>query len=157
MHTTSRLVSHGGRVLLRGPKARVGVREQATAETPDRVSPHGPGSALSAELRVLAHAVGFEPTTSRVTDEVTAIFTTDRVRKQLAGNGRCCCCPEGQLTELRHCCRRESNHATSEPQCGWRSPDVTGIFTTAFTLADERSAGEQARLYCPCGLHMLSR
>src|SRR5215831_15555748 len=54
------------------------------------------------------------------------------------------------VTELRHSCRRDLNHATSEPQSGRRSTEVTGIFTTAMPKRiaalrqSKRHAGEQA-------------
>jgi len=57
---------------------------------------------------------GFEPATSRFADEVTAIFTTDR---ELVGGERATLLPlRRAMTELRHFCRRDLNHATSEPQ-----------------------------------------
>jgi hypothetical protein len=54
------------------------IREQAIAETPARRSPRGLGSALPLSYRRMERRAGFEPATSRFTDDVTAIFTTDR-------------------------------------------------------------------------------
>jgi len=91
---------------------------------------------------------GFEPATSRFADEVTAIFTTDRVT---VGGDQAMLLPlRRAVTELRHSCRRDLNHATSEPQSGRCSTEVTGIFTTAMPKRiaaprqSKRHAGEQA-------------
>jgi hypothetical protein len=92
---------------------------------------------------------GFEPATSRFADEVTAIFTTDR---ELVGGERAKLLPlRRAMTELRHFCRRDLNHATSEPQKrAALLPEVTDIFTTALPMHIaahrqlQRHAGEQA-------------
>jgi len=49
-----------------------------------------------------------------VYSEVTAIFTTDR--EQVGGEQATLLPLRRALTELRHFCRRDLNHATSEPQ-----------------------------------------
>jgi len=87
---------------------------------------------------------GFEPATSRVADEVTAIFTTDR--ETVGGEQATLLLLRRALTELRHFCRRDLNHATSEPQKRTALlPEVTDVFTTAWPNALVRLAIEKAR------------
>jgi len=66
------------------------IRERAIAETPARTG------------REVVYS------------EVTAIFTTDR--EQVGGEQATLLPLRRALTELRHFCRRDLNHATSEPQ-----------------------------------------
>ena len=54
------------------------IREQAIAETPAHSLPCRPGSALPLSYRRIRRRAGFEPATSRGSNDVTAIFTTDR-------------------------------------------------------------------------------
>jgi hypothetical protein len=95
------------------------IREQAIAETPACSLPCGPGSALPLSYRRIRRRAGLEPATSRVSDEVTAIFTTDR--DGVGGEQAMLSLPGKGTTELRHCCRRASNHATSGRANGRRS------------------------------------
>ena len=70
------------------------IREQAMLRPQPAGHPTGRVALWPLSYRRMERRTGIEPATSRLTDEVTAIFTTDR-GKNLAGNRRCCCCPEG--------------------------------------------------------------
>jgi hypothetical protein len=124
------------------------IREQAIAETPAAVA-CGPGSALPLSYRRMERRAGFEPATPRLSDEVTAIFTTDRER--VGGAVDAVAAPKSN-TELRHYCRRDSKPATSEPPKRTALyHEVTGIFTTAMPRHNvaprqsEKHAGEQSK------------
>lgn len=56
------------------------IREQAIAETPTCVSPTGREVLYQLSYRRMERLTGLEPATSRLSDDVTAIFTTDRER-----------------------------------------------------------------------------
>jgi hypothetical protein len=102
------------------------IREQAIAETPAAVA-CGPGSALPLSYRRMERRAGFEPATPRLSDEVTAIFTTDRER--VGGERSMLLPPSGELP----------------------FHEVTGIFTTAMPRHNvaprqsEKHAGEQSK------------
>ena len=99
------------------------IREQAMLRPQPAAYPAGRVALYPLSYRRMVRRTGIEPVTSRLSVEVSAIFTTDR--DWMAGNGRCCCCP-----------------------CGHRFKDeVTDIFTTALpTLASavEGYAGERS-------------
>ena len=64
----------------------------------------------------MVRRAGFEPATSRLADEVTAIFTTDRVE---AGGELAMLLPlRGAMTELRHFYRRDLNPRPPSRQSG---------------------------------------
>ncbi len=77
--------------------------------------------------------VGVEPTSSRVADEVTEIFTTAgpwRAGKGEAGNRRCCNRPKGLVTEL--CWPKPQQELNLRLRAFTRrSTEETAIFTTA--------------------------
>jgi hypothetical protein len=55
------------------------IREQAIAETPAALT-CGRVALYPLSYRRMGRRAGFEPATSRLSDDVTAIFTTDRER-----------------------------------------------------------------------------
>lgn len=86
--------------------------------------------------RCTVHRAGFEPATSRLSVEVTAIFTTDR---DGFGGERAMLLPlRGARPELRHCCRRGLNPRPPANNAGRRSTEVTDIFTTARSMLSHR-------------------
>ena len=95
------------------------IREQAIAEMP-----------LRAVLYQLSYRRMETPGGTRTRDlfvisDVTAIFTTDRER---VGRELAMLLPPEGVSELRHCCRPDSN---LRPPLARRSTEVTDIFTTA--------------------------
>jgi hypothetical protein len=97
----------------------------------------------------MVRRAGFEPATSRLSNDVTAIFTTDR---EWVGGEQTTLLLLQRSTELRHCCRQASNPRPPDRRSGPALlPEVTDVFTTAVprrhrgASAIEKHAGEQAK------------
>ena len=78
---------------------------------------------------------GFEPATSRVADEVTAIFTTGRVEGWRGTRDAVLLC---RASELRHFSRRGLNPRPPSACAAGALTEVTDIFTTASRDASRR-------------------
>jgi hypothetical protein len=94
----------------------------------------------------MGRRTGFEPATSRVEDEVTAIFTTDRV-ESWRGTGDAVAAPKS-IAELRHFCRRDSNPRPPNRKAGRRSyrsnSHLHHRLADAWASAIKKHAGERA-------------
>jgi hypothetical protein len=121
------------------------IREQAIAETPAAVA-CGPGSALPLSYRRMERRAGFEPATPRLSDEVTAIFTTDRERfdgNQATGEALAgALFTAGKKDTTRERAIAETPAAVHLRPGGRFKDEVTAIFTTD----RERVGGEQSML-----------
>ena len=107
--------------------------------------PAGQVALYPLSYRCTVHRAGFEPATSRLSVEVTAIFTTDR---DGVGGERAMLLLLCELIELRHCSRRDSSPQPPSQQTGtalYRSNShLHHRQADAFAPAVDGYAGERA-------------